>query len=263
MGDHGLAERIFGEDGYALGLRLTWSELATLRALTTETWLGVLGRATPERVGEFSERGMDRYHDLAHLVDHGSLWTTKARSYGAEAVEVISHFSIFDMFRQEFGECRVSTRMPPYGDLGRPRMYWRLVRPGTDADTGPMHADHWFDAVIGDPDSIPPDVVQVKVWIAIYCEPGITGMRGVPGSHRREWRFRTKHKDGAIKPDFDENLIDMPVVVFDTHPGDAILFGYDFVHGGFNSAEARRTRVSMEFTLQIALENVRQCVNAI
>lgn len=81
-------------------------------------------------------------------IAHDKLWSTHNRTFSADQVEIIRSTSLFRLFHDAFGECRFATGMPPYGDLGRERINWRLVRPGRDVDIGAIHADYWFDAVL-------------------------------------------------------------------------------------------------------------------
>jgi ectoine hydroxylase-related dioxygenase (phytanoyl-CoA dioxygenase family) len=149
--------------------------------------------------------------------------------------------------------------MPPYGDVGRPRINWRLVRPGDGIDIGPIHADYWFDAVLETWSDKPGELVRLKIWIAICLEAGVTGFAYVPGSHLKHYPFgKVRLADGAYKPDLHENKLDRPLETRDTPPGTAVLFNYNLVHRCANSSKATRNRVSMEFTLDIPRRELEQ-----
>lgn len=243
---------VFGKQGICTDVSLTSAELAELRRLTTESWLDVIRKASPEAVPQFEAAGIEQYHELSHLVDHARIWTTTARTFDQAAVDTIRSFSLFDIFDRELPSYRIASSMPPYGDFGRPRVNWRLVRPGDGKDIGPIHADYWFDAVLDDWSDKPGKLVRLKIWIAICLEAGVTGFAYVPGSHLKQYPFRkVRLNDGAYKPDLHESELDRPLQTLDTPPGTAVLFNYNLVHRGANSSQATRSRVSMEFTLDI------------
>ena len=255
----GPLSKVFGNAGFSIDVKLQPDELAELRRMTTHSWLDVIRGVAPDSVNRFQELGIDRYHDLAHLLDHAHLWTTHARTFESSQVDVIGSFGIFDMLRREFPECTIISAMPPYGDLGRPRINWRLVRPGDGTDLGPVHADYWFDAVLdGWRDEPGPDV-KLKIWIPIFLEPGATGFAYVPGSHLRQYPFRRVHiGDGLFKPNLPETELDQPLQTLPTPPGTAVMFNYNLVHRGANSSQATRTRVSMELTMNIPRDRVEE-----
>ena len=250
---------VYGKQGICTDASLLPAELAELRRLTTESWLSVIRKAAPEAVQQFEEGGIEQYHRLSHLVDHAHIWQTMARTFDARAVDTIRSFSLFDIFDRELPSYRISSSMPPYGDLGRPRINWRLVRPGDGTDIGPIHADFWFAAVLDDWSDAPCDLVRLKIWIAIYLESGVTGFAYVPGSHLKRYPFtKVKVADGVYKPNLNESELDRPLETLDTPPGTAVLFNYNLVHRGANSSKATRTRVSMEFTLDIPRRELEQ-----
>ncbi|HEX4411533.1 MAG TPA: hypothetical protein VH206_22400 [Xanthobacteraceae bacterium] len=244
--------KVFGEDGYSIDVKLSDDELAELRRLTTEAWLKVILKASPDEVDRFRELGIENYHRLAHLLDHANLWTTHARTFDKAQADVIGSFAMFDMLSHEFPESSIIGAMPPYGDLGRPRINWRLVRPGDGTDLGPIHADYWFDAVLdGWRDEPGPDV-KLKIWVPIFLEEGSTGFAYAPGSHLRQYPFERVHiGNGLYKPNLAEAELDRPLQTLRTPPGTAVLFNYNLVHRGANTSRATQTRVSMELTMNI------------
>jgi len=248
----GPLSKVFGDDGFSIDVKLRSDELAELRRLTTKSWLDVIDKVAPEKRAEFEERGIEDYHRLSHSIDHGRIWTTETRTFAPEVVDTIRSFGLFDLFDEECPGYRICSEMPPYGDLGRARINWRLVRPGDGRDLGPIHADYWFEAVMGGWNSAPSAMVKVKIWIPIYLEPGLTGFAYVPGSHLQQLAFSRKRlADGHYKPYFDEADLPTPLKTLDTPCGTAVLFNYNLVHRGANSDNATRTRVSMELTLDV------------
>jgi hypothetical protein len=245
-------QKIFGDWGFSAEIRLRDDELDELRHLTVLNWLAVLREAAPDLVDKFAETGIENYHDLSHLVDHDRIWTTMERTFPAATVATVRSFSLFDLFDRECSGYRISTRMTPYGDLGRERVNWRLVRPGYGKDLGPVHADYWFDAVMDgwDPKALD-DSVKLRIWIPIFLEDGLTGFACLPGSHRKQFEFGRKPlPGGGYKPVYDPDP-PLPLVTLDTPCGTAVMFNYSLVHNGVNSDFATKTRVSMETTLEI------------
>jgi hypothetical protein len=251
--------KVFGEAGFSIDVKLRPDELAELRRLTTRSWLDVMRRVAPDKLKEFEAVGIDRYHELSHLIDHARIWTTETRTFSAEVVDAVRSFSLFDLFDHECPGYRICSEMPPYGDLGRGRMNWRLVRPGDGTDLGPIHADYWFEAVADGWAGKPTDTLKVKIWIPIYLEPGLTGFAYLPRSHKLDLAFTRKPiGDSGYKPYFDPADLPTPLVKLDTPPGTTVLFNYNLVHQGANSTRASRTRVSMETTLEVSRRQLEQ-----
>jgi transketolase len=237
-----LKDGVHGPAGYSTGLRLTNDELARVRALIEEHWLGVIRRHLPDRARDFAALGMARYHELAHLLDHAAAWPKRARILPAAAAAEIRRMPFMRQLAAEFGAFEISDE----DDFGCEEIYFRLVRPGQRDDMGPLHADRWFwDLGHG---TTPPGVERVKVWVAIVCEPGRNGLRVVPGSHRRQWRYHGEPRHGMMKPVFDEDESRIGAQLLETRPGDAVVFNDGLLHGGAANA-GETTRVSFEFTM--------------
>jgi transketolase len=231
-----------GADGFATGLRLTSTELARVRQLIEGHWLDMLSRHAPEHTDEFAVRGIGRYHELAHLVDHASIWPKRARILSAAAVQEIRAMPFMRRLAAEFGEFVISDE----DEVGWEEIYFRLVRPGQRDDMGPLHADRWFwDLGHG---ATPAAMERVKVWVAVICEPGRNGLRVVPGSHRREWRYHGEERHGFVKPQIDEDENELHPILVPTQPGDALVFNDSLLHGGAHN-EGQTTRVSFELTM--------------
>ena len=243
---------VFGDEGICSNVKLQADELAELRRIVMDSWLAAIAKSAPSAINQFRELGIENYHQLSHVLDHARLWTTHTRTFDSTQVDVIRSFEIFDRLKAEFPDSVISSAMPPYGDLGRPRINWRLVRPGEGTDIGPIHADYWFDAVLEGWRDEPGPIVKLKIWIPIFLEEGTTGLSFVPGSHLRHYPFRRVHiGEGLFKPDLDESDLDRPLQTLPTPPGAVVMFNYNLVHRGANSSRATQTRVSMETTVEI------------
>ena len=236
-----------GPTGYMTGLRFRPDELRRVRQLIRAQWLQRIAQCYPQTIDKFREIEMDRYHELSSLVDHKSLWPKKARILSPLAVREIRSMSLVKTLERELGSFEISDEE----DIGHEEMYWRLVRPGTQTDVGPLHADAWFWE-LGHGET-PANHQRVKVWIAIYCDPGQNGFRMVPGSHKRQWRYHGEQRDGLVKPRIDEDERDLDVKLFESEPGSAIVFHDRLLHAG--AVGGSHTRVSLEFTAFVKNED--------
>lgn len=236
-----------GDPGYMIGLRFQPDELAMVRGLIKAQWLERIAAASPQAVGTFEPMEMDRYHEVCHLVDHKGLWPKSNRILSREAVGAIRGTSLIRALEEEFGHFTISDEE----EVGHEEMYWRLVRPDSPSDVGPLHADKWFwDLGHG---KTPAGHQRVKVWISIYSDTGKNGFKYVEGSHKRDWRYHGVHRDGIVKPQIDEDESSLNAVIFNSRPGDAIVFHDRLLHGGAPGGSS--TRVSLEFTMFVKDEN--------
>ena len=239
-----------GEAGFPTGLRFQPDELALVRSLIRQQWLERVAQASPGAVQQFEAVEMDRYHEVCQLVDHKSLWPKSNRILGAEAVRAIRGTSFIKALEEEFGAFTISDEE----EIGHEEMYWRLVRPGSPTDVGPLHADAWFWEL--GHGKTPPGHQRVKVWVSIFTNPGKNGFRYVPGSHKQDWRYHGEERDGFVKPQIDEDEKSLNSVIFNSRAGDAIVFHDRLLHGGAPGGTS--TRVSMEFTMFVKNENYFQ-----
>ena len=236
-----------GAAGYMTGLHFQPEELAQVQSLIRDQWLQRISEASPQVAGNFEAVGMSRYHEVCDLVDHKSLWPKSQRILEPQAVAKIRQTSLIQALEKEFGAFEISDEE----NVGYEEMYWRLVRPDNATDVGPLHADEWFWSL--GHGVTPPNTQRVKVWIAICCDPGKNGFRFVPGSHQKQWRYHGDMRDGFVKPMIDEDEKTLNAVIFDSRPGDAIVFNDRLLHGG--AIGGTSTRVSLEFTMFVKDKN--------
>ena len=86
-------------------------------------------------------------------------------------------------------------------NLGRPNIYWRLVRPQEKGDIGPLHRDSWFWELNDDFPTPKYDFYRLKVWLPIFTEIGLNGLLLEPFSQKRvdiKWSGEKRH--GINKP---------------------------------------------------------------
>ncbi len=237
-----IANAVRGDSGFSTLLHLSTEELADIRGAIEAQWLAVLCEHAPDRVDGFRDLGIARYHEFADGLPHESMWPKSARILPAEVGARIRSMEFMRELAEAFGAFTVSDE----DEVGWPEIYWRLVRPDRSGDMGPLHADRWFwDLGHG---TTPAGVERVKVWVAVVTEPGRSGLRVVPASHRREWRFHGEARDGKLKPQIDEDEETLGARLIDTEPGDAVVFHDALLHGGAANRGAF-TRVSFEFTM--------------
>ena len=124
------------------------------------------------------------------------------------------------------------------------------MRPGVTSDIGPLHADKWFHNLVGGSDygMFPPETTTVKMWIAIYTEPGLNGLLVVPNSHHKDCKYSTVEKNGQIKPQIEEDESLLNVLLVPTKPGTCLIFNEKLLHGGALN-NGNKTRVSAEITM--------------
>lgn len=241
-----IRKAVFGDAGVSTQLAMSPAELAEFRGLITEHWLGRIGEMySADVVARFREVGLPRYHQLVDLVDHKALWPKTARLLPAAAVARIRDMRFMQALAAEFGPFGISNEE----EIHPEEIYWRIVRPAAGSDIGPLHADAWFWEL--GHGATPPDTVRVKVWIPFYSEPGMNGLKVLPGSHRESWPYHGEERDGFLKPqgDFDESTA--PMQLLNIEPGTLVVFHDRLLHGGaLNSGQT--TRVSAEFTMFVS-----------
>jgi hypothetical protein len=241
-----LAEAI-ESPGYSSAMRLSHDELSFFREAIQKQWLDTIRREYPELADRFAEIGIARYHELAHLVDHSRLWNKSNRCLPQAFVQQAKTKKFFADLKKEFGEFTISD--VAYDDQtvsGQEEIYWRLVRPNTPSDIGPLHADKWFHEILGFSGRVLPEgAFTIKIWFPIYCEPGKNGLMMVSESHKRSWKHGMTIVNGLPKPVFEDHA---DAVLIPTEPGNMLIFHEDTLHGGAmnNGVE---TRVSAEITM--------------
>lgn len=238
---------VFEAPGYSNALTIPNTELECLRQAISRQWLGTIQRVYPEHAEQFAARGIARYHELAHLVDHNRLWNKSNRCLPQEDVQALKRQSFMAELAQVFGPFALSSVAYDNEIIeGQEEIYWRLVRPRQASDVGPLHADKWFHEMLGMKGrAMVQDSYTLKVWTPIYCEPGKNGLLMVPNSHKRDWKHSSTRVNGVPKPVFEDQAD--PILV-PTPPGNMLIFPEETLHGGAVN-QGDETRVSCEITL--------------
>lgn len=243
-----LAE-VKGSLGYSLHIKLSPDELKLIRGYVKSQWRDRIIQEYPELQGVIDDYEVDDYHLLIknnQQIDHKKLWPKKFRIFTPKVISAIKGMSFMQRLKQQLGEFRIANEESIYDE----EIYWRLVRPESSGDVGPIHADRWFWEL--GHGHMPEGFSRVKIWIPLYCEPGQNGLRYVPASHLCEWSYEGVHKDGFVKPCITENESDLNIQLYNTQPGEAVIFNDALLHGG--ATGGNKSRVSAEFTILVANE---------
>lgn len=257
----GIMADLYGIAGYSTAFSINAAELAFFRDAIFRQWMARIEAVHPERAHAFRACGLEHYGQLSHLISHETLWTKKYRVLPKESVATLMQFEFVRRLKAELGgACRISNVVFFSGEVpDYPEVYWRLVRPNVATDVGALHTDNWFHQLLGDGKSLyDEDETTVKMWLAIYAEPGLNGLYVVPGSHRKTWQVKhVPAADGYLRPALDEPLGDYVRLLVPTVPGQAILFNENLLHGGAVNAGAT-SRVSVEMTFVMQRSSVTQ-----
>lgn len=242
-----ILSEVFETPGYSNALTIPTNELECIRNAISRQWLSAIRCAHPEHAQQFEARGIARYHELAHLVDHSRLWNKSNRCLPQDDVQTIKALGFMKELTKVFGAFSLSSVTYDKEIVeDQEEIYWRLVRPGQPTDVGSLHADKWFHEMLDlQGRAMGQDAHTLKVWTPIYCEPGKSGLLMVPNSHKCSWKYRTMLVNGMPKPVFEDNAD--PILV-PTPPGNMLIFPEETLHGGAVNQGAQ-TRVSCEITL--------------
>ena len=236
-------DSIAGTPGFATGFQLSASELAAIRLAIRNHLADAIRSEASQLLERFLHTELEDYHTLADLLPHDRLVTRTQRILPQIAVDSLRSTSLFRQLEEHLGPFAISDEE----GVGRESVSMRLVRPQIASDVGSLHTDDWFWKLYGFP--VPSDVTRVKVWVAICCEPGKSGLLLSPDSHQRAWKYQVIERAGMKKPLLDET--ERPVLqLFESEPGDAVAFNYRMLHGGAVTS-GDKTRVSVEFTLLV------------
>jgi hypothetical protein len=238
-----LLDQIKESPGFATGLRLSADDLVKVKDVVKRHLADQLDRAAPDQVDRFLATPLEQYHTIADLLPHGELLTRTARILPQWAVDEIRTTSLLRHMKSELGAFEISDEER----VGRESISIRVVRPGKETDVGSLHADEWFWELYNF--QLPKGRQRIKVWVAICCEPGKSGLLLSPESHKRHWKYTTFNRAGMQKPLLDAEQ-SPKLDLFNSEPGDAVAFNYRLLHGGAVT-RGSITRVSMEFTLLV------------
>jgi len=225
--------------GFFIG-SMSYAELSVIKEIITKKWRSIIIDANPSLAEKVSDLDIKNYHRLADEIDHKSLFKKENRIITPEELDAVKGLEFFKNIMRELKVVRLANEEKLYDE----EMYWRLVRPTSSTDVGPLHADSWFWEL--GHGFMPPDMTRKKIWISIENEVGKNGLRYAPNSHRVPWEYDEVFKDGMVKPSI-KNSQDLDVYLFETRPGGYVVFHDNLIHGGAVGGD--HTRVSIECTL--------------
>ena len=235
-----LVDNIDTGNGFDTRINLSSDELNEIRLFIRKQYLANLKKSFPQHIKFFSSNAMEDYHNLDHLIDHKKMWPKSQRCLPNEDVLKIKEMNFMIKIKNEIGDFYISDE----DNIGRPEIYWRLVRPNQSSDVGPLHADSWFWDLNQKNENINK---RFKLWVPLFCEKNDTGFRFVPNSHKKKWKFVGDSNENKVKPipKFDESKLN--IKKFSANTGNTIIFNDNLLHGGY--VTNNKTRVSLEFTM--------------
>ncbi|MAQ88912.1 MAG: hypothetical protein CMM03_03560 [Rhodopirellula sp.] len=228
------------KQGYQIFDALTPSELHLVQSIILSK-INELGKSESINFSDWHSLLSSYTSNFSHL--HSRLAPKPIRLFSGDDLDAVLKLSIFNRIRNDLGSFLISDEEL----YGFPEIYWRLVRPNTYSDVGPLHADGWFwDCNHW----IMPHSTdkRVKIWVPIAAEPNLNGLLVVNESHNDSlMSYDVKVIDGKKKPVISSIIPDSLPVLLPLRPGQALAFNDSLLHGGaFNNAIT--PRISFEFT---------------
>jgi len=240
----GVLKKVTIGQGYSTDISLDDCELQAMRTFVNNQWLTRLETIARNRCIDIGSREANQYHEIAGHFNHKQLWPKSERILGTDFVKWFSGTCFKKKIENELGCFDISDEE----SLGYPNFYWRICRPLSEKDVGPVHRDSWFWEI--NPNFPKPEYSfqRVKVWIPLYVERGLNGLLLEPFSHKRtDIKWVPEYRDGMMKPLILTGNDAMTLQLVNVENGQAIIFNDDLLHGGaINRGDS--TRVSLEFT---------------
>jgi hypothetical protein len=228
--------------GYVIG-ELSKEDFEIFKKIIESQYKKKLLTAYPHKADIIINSEIEDYHTLL-FVDHKTLWPKEARTFIESDISLFKNSRLFSDLQKIFGPISITNEDKTRSE----EIYWRLVRPNQNNDIGPLHADSWFWALQNG--QIDEDFRRLKIWVSIFNQSGVNGLRLITNSHKKSYGFKGEIRDGKNKPVNDPALeCDKELILVPTAPGQFILFHDDLIHGG--AMGGNKTRVSFEMTLLI------------
>jgi len=239
-----IIKSIFNGEGFFTDKTLESREFNHLYKIVQKSYSDVLNIYYPKIKKNYL---LQEYSDLKLDEDHKRIWTKKNRLLKEkDIVEWLKMSELISYLNKIFGEVEISDEEK----LGFPNVYWRLVRPNTEEDIGPLHRDEWF-WLINRSSKIKTYHTRIKVWIPLLTEKGQNGLLVLPNSHKDEKIQWTKfEKNGQIKPKLNSFIKKENLKLLNLDKKNLVIFNDKLLHGGAIN-KGKLPRVSIEFTLFI------------
>lgn len=244
------------ENGIVKLDKISNDDLSWFRSVVNLNYYNRISSCYPELIDILHTNNITNYHYIRDLVDHEILWKKKYRLFTKSQINEMTTKEFYDNLSKIFGEFRIADQTYD-GELfeGQEEVYWRLVSPGIESDVGDIHADGWFHELHKLNTFSDNNIYEtLKVWIPIYCEINKNGLIGAVGSHNYIHKYYTEKRNNINYPVFDKSERNFDFELIPTQPGEILVFGENFLHGGAlnNGSE---TRVSIEITLKFGNQN--------
>jgi len=185
------------------------------------------------------------YHKFSIDINHNEFWSKQKRIITNNNLNKILKMNFIKELKNIFGDFKISNEE----GIQSEEIYWRLVRPKIESDVGPIHADKWFWEGMNRYNLIHKELAfeRIKLWIPLYTELGISGLKIMPNSHIQEFDHEITYKNGRVKIDkkFDDKNLDF--LILKLIDGQAVAFHDNLLHGGL--VGENETRLSLEFTI--------------
>lgn len=183
-----------GPKGYYFGFKTDPEDLERLRKTIKTHFLRSIVLDFPELLNVAAKSSMDQYHRFCERIPHETYWTKTRRILPKD---LLNEFKDTRLYHWLHNHCEIAT-ITGEDLVEEEEVYWRLVRPNAASDVGTLHADAWFWELAGE--TTPDNVERVKVWIPIFTEPGISGLKYIPGSQQESIPYSSVTKNGQKKP---------------------------------------------------------------
>ena len=191
-----------------------------------------------------SKKDLVNYHNIPIAINHSEFWPKRKRIIGQSSLSKIMQMNFMCKLKDNLGEFKISNEE----GIQSSEIYWRLVRPNKHEDIGPIHADKWFWDGMSDNKIVLENkkYARLKLWMPLYSEIGISGLKVVKKSHLNQYSHKTNIVNGRVKLEarFQD---DLEYEVLELNPGQVVIFHDNLLHGG--SVGKNQTRVSIEFTI--------------
>lgn len=229
--------------GYTLGFHLDDAELEKVQELIKNHLLKKIALLSEAAAKNFERLPLDQYHTIAHFFNHAELMKRVNRIMPLEFVTYLRTTSLIRQLKQVFGDFEISDEE----QVGRESISLRFVRPDEPNDVGSLHCDDWFWQLYGF--VAPKNKVRIKVWVAVCCSVGESGLYISANSQHQDWKYKIITTPGGLKPKLSSHE-NPTLTLCETQPGSAVAFNYYSLHGGAMT-RGLSTRVSMEFTMLV------------
>ena len=242
---------ILEKEGFDLSYGLNPDDLNTLKCFINDQWIYRLQIDNPETISFLNQNklGIEDYHLFANKIRDKNIWRKASRILPPSFGKWFANTTFYKKLERDFNILKVSDEE----NFGWPNFYWRIVRPNERDDVGPLHRDAWFWEL--NSKYIEPKIPfrRLKVWIAIYTEPGLNGLLIEEYSHKRQdIKWKGELRDDIQKPVLLTQEKDLKPKLIIRSPGEAIVFHDKVLHGGAVNI-GTKSRISLECTMFVKI----------